>query len=69
MKTPKDEIKDLLDNGHTQVELAKIAGVTQMTISRWARGETERIDVKSMDRIRWFAAKQAGIKFKKGPPS
>lgn len=58
MKTPQQEIKQLLDDGHTQAELAKAAKVSQMTISRWVRGKVEKISVLHMGRIKAKFGKQ-----------
>lgn len=52
MKTPQEEIQQLLDKGHTQDEIAKAAKVSQMTISRWVRGETKKISYMVMMRIK-----------------
>ncbi len=62
MKKPKEEIQELLDQGHTQAALAKACKVSQTTISRWANGVTKKISFMHMGRIRQFAEKQKGKK-------
>jgi transcriptional regulator with XRE-family HTH domain len=62
MKTPQEEIQQLIDEGHTQVEIAKAAKVSQMTISRWVRGETKKISYMVMMRIKTKFSKQKGNK-------
>jgi plasmid maintenance system antidote protein VapI len=62
MKTPQEEVKQLLDEGYTQAELAKAAKVSQMTISRWFRGKVKKISATRMGRINAKFGKQKGSK-------
>lgn len=62
MKTPQEEIQQLLDQGHSQAEIAKAAKVSQMTISRWVRGKVEKISILHMGRIKAKFGKQKGNK-------
>ncbi len=62
MKTPKQIINEALASGHTQIELAKAAKVSQMTISRWASGATIKISATHFERVRKYVDKQKGIK-------
>ena len=47
MKTTMQLIRELRTTGVTQTHIARLAGVSQPTVSRWATGRTLEMDYKT----------------------
>lgn len=51
MDNIKSIVNDLSNAGYTQQALGKIAGVSQMTISRWKTEPPRRVNKKALKRL------------------
>ncbi len=59
MKTLKQTINALLDLDHSQADLAKVAKVSQMTISRWNLKDPKLVNVAALNRLTKFLDREA----------
>ena len=58
MKTIKQTINLLLKAGYSQQTLAKIAKVSQMTISRWSKTEPKLVNIAAHKKLWEFAVQE-----------
>lgn len=52
MKTLKEAITALHERGYSQQRMAKIARVSQMTISRWSKRNPSLVNMKALERLK-----------------
>lgn len=57
MKTLKRIVNVLLTKNCSQDEIAKAAGVSQMTISRWKDKSPDRVDLKALNKLEKYMEK------------
>lgn len=62
MDTLNEIVNSLLYKGHSQADIAKVARVSQMTISRWSRTNPTLVNVKAIERLKrhFFGKKKNG---------